>query len=107
MFERQIPDLINIIRKIQNNFGIYHRIVNCIEELSELQKCLTKNLRLMILLQDGKCNYTIDQCNELRKNTVKEIADVYLTIEEIKYIYNISDNEIIEEMKIKISRGVK
>jgi hypothetical protein len=96
---------------ILNTFGQYHRIINCIEELSELQKALTKSLRAMIILDNKvtskEFKFTVNDLNKLRENIINEMADVYLTIEETKLIFNINDEEIYKIMLEKFNRGVR
>jgi hypothetical protein len=99
MFEKEIPVMRKTIYQINIKFGDNHRIVNCIEELSELQHGLCKLLRWNL-----KPNLAIMNPETLH-NIIIEMADVYLTIEEVKYIMGVKDEEIINLIKEKINRG--
>lgn len=106
MFEKEFPEFKKAMREILETFPSNHRMINCIEELSELQKELTKILRYTIHpLKEYR--YDPDYLKNARNRTVKEIADVYITIEETKNILSITDDEIIEAMRYKLNRGVR
>jgi hypothetical protein len=81
----------NFLTYIINKYGIQQQDIVCIEELSELQKELTKSLR-------GKEN---------RQNIIEEIAHCYISIDMIKKTHNISMNEIDKEIKKKINEYKK
>lgn len=72
---------------IEDN-GINHEELICIEELSELQKELTKHLR-------GKGN---------TKNIVEEMADCYICLKTIQTGLYISDRELNEALTEKMTR---
>lgn len=76
---------------IIDKYGIQQQDIVCIEELSELQKELTKSLR-------GKEN---------RQNIIEEIAHCYISIDMIKKTHNISMNEIDKEIEKKINEYKK
>lgn len=94
MFEKYFINYHRILKQ----FKASHRLVNCIEELAELQKAITKILRFYFIH-----NYFVD---DLRLPIIEEIADVYITIEETKIILKITDIEIEEIIKRKMDRGV-
>jgi hypothetical protein len=108
MFEREFPELRKATLKIFCVYGFEHRIINCIEELAELQKAYTKLLRWNIIvdfkLKDTTFNY---QIKDLKEKIIEEMSDVYITMEETKYCIGISDEEIFKIMKEKINRGVR
>ena len=81
----------NFLTYIIDRYGIQQQDIVCIEELSELQKELTKSLR-------GKEN---------RQNIIEEIAHCYISIDMIKKTHNISMNEINKEIKKKINEYKK
>ena len=72
---------------IINKYGEQQQDIVCIEELSELQKELTKSLR-------GKEN---------RQHLIEEIAHCYISIDMIKKTHNINIDEINKEIKKKIN----
>lgn len=67
------------------------QIIVAIEELSELQKELTKSLR-------GKDN---------REHIIEEMADVQLVLDELKEYYNIKQDDIYKVKRNKIIRTEK
>lgn len=76
-----------IYTKLLNLYGD-KQIIIAIEELSELQKELCKELR-------RNSNYD---------NIVEEIADVEIMLEQMKIYFEISENEIELMKEIKIER---
>ncbi len=70
---------------ITEHYGINTQIEKAIEELNEL----------IIELKKEKFN---------RKDLLSEIADVYVVLEHIKYIYNIPDDKINMEIDYKLNR---
>lgn len=73
-----------IYSKVIKKYGFEHQLIVAIEELSELQKELTKALR-------GKIR--IDKLHE-------EIADVEIMICQLKMIYSMSEIEIKKSEKL-------
>lgn len=69
-------------------YGETAQLVVAIEELSELQKELCKDLR-------GK---------RKRENIIEEIADVIIMLEQMYLIYNIENCEVDEMIEKKIER---
>ena len=67
------------------------QLIVALEELSELQKEITKNLR-------KKSN--ID-------NLIEEIADVQIIIEQLKYYFNIQEESVNKVMDYKLERTKK
>lgn len=80
----------NNIKQMINNFGINVSKIVAIEELSELQKELCKDLR----------------GNDKRKEIKEEICDVYICLQMLKDIYNFSEEEIKEEYDRKMTRNI-
>lgn len=75
--------LINSKTKTEN-------LVISIEELSELQKEITKNMR--------GCNNT--------QNLISEVVDVIIITEMLKLIFDINDNVLEHEIKKKMKRNL-
>ncbi len=69
-------------------YGKELQTVVAIEELSELIKELTKNIR-------GKNNHDA---------IVEEIADVYIMLDQVMMMNDISLNEVVEKMNEKLNR---
>ena len=84
-------DYENFLIYIINKYGTQQQDIVCIEELSELQKELTKSLR-------GKEN---------RQHLIEEIAHCYISIDMIKKTHNINIDEINKEIEKKISKYKK
>lgn len=83
-FEEKIKLLLNSQSDIENKAII-------IEELSELQKEITKDIR-------KKLN---------KEHLLEEIADVIIVLHMAKEIYNISESEIEEWVNKKMERNLK
>jgi len=77
-----------IIKKAVALFGRSLQSIVAMEELSELIKEVSKQLR-----GEGK-----------RENLIEEVADVYIILEQIKIMYAIDENELKDEMDFKILR---
>ena len=75
--------MIELYQKFTKKFGERKQIVKCIEELSELQKVLCKYLLI-----------DVTSSNELYHQLYDEIADVEITIEQMKNIFAIEESEI-------------
>ena len=78
----------NALVKALEKFGSISELIITVEELSELQKEVTKQLR-----NEGKM-----------ENLVEEIADVYIVMEYLKLIFAINDEDIKTEIAFKIDR---
>ncbi len=74
-----------------NTFGKEQQMVVAIEELSELQKELSKDLR-------GLGN---------RDNLVEELTDVIIMIDQLRHIFRISDSEVKRLREYKAKRLAK
>ena len=83
-FEEKIKHLLNSQSDIENKAII-------IEELSELQKEITKDIR-------KKLN---------KEHLLEEIADVIIVLHMAKEIYNISESELEEWVNKKMERNLK
>lgn len=83
-FEEKIKLLLNSQSDIENKAII-------IEELSELQKEITKDIR-------KKLN---------KEHLLEEIADVIIVLHMAKEIYNISESELEEWVNKKMERNLK
>lgn len=81
-----------ILEKIINHYSKEQQVIQSIEEMSELTKELTKNINR------GKENIT-----EIKG----EIADVMIMLSQLITIYGIDQDEVIEEMKMKLERQEK
>ena len=72
--------------RAKDKYGLEAQLIVAIEELSELQKELTKHLR-------GKGS---------RKNIAEEVADVEIMIEQIRYLFNLGISvEMVKKIKLE------
>ena len=79
---------IEIMRAAIRKNGKAMQTVVAIEEMSELQKELSKFIR-------GKGN---------RENLIEEVADVLVMITQIQLMYHIPDDEVERIMHLKLNR---
>jgi NTP pyrophosphatase (non-canonical NTP hydrolase) len=79
---------IEIIKSAIRKNGKAMQTVVAIEEMSELQKELTKFIR-------GKGN---------RENLIEEVADVLVMITQIQIMYALPDDEVERIMHLKLNR---
>ena len=71
-----------ILQKAIDTYGTFPQIDMCIEEMSELTKALCKIKRART-----KKDYIVDvlrQINLIRENVIEEIADVEITLAQLK-----------------------
>ena len=73
----------NIYEKAVNHFGAEHQKLKTIEELSELTRAIARNDR---------------------SNIVEELADAYITSEQLCYIYGISYSELSKIVQVKLDK---
>jgi NTP pyrophosphatase (non-canonical NTP hydrolase) len=78
----------DISRKAIQHYGETIQMFVAIEEMSELTKELTKHMR-------GEDN---------KEAMTEEIADVYIMIEQVMYMNEISLNDVVEKMHEKLNR---
>ena len=84
----QIRRAVNIAEHYCEQGNMQLQLVVAIEEMSELIKEISKNMR-------GKSN---------KASLIEEIADVHIMLWQLLYIYNISESELIEEINKKLTR---
>lgn len=77
-----------IIQKIVNTYNPTLQQVIAMEELSELQKEISKCIR--------------DKGNKVA--LIEEMADVLIMIEQLKLIHNITEDDLDKEICIKLAR---
>ncbi len=80
--------LIQVLVKAINTYGKESQLNMVIEEMSELTKEICKHKR----------------GNQNRESILEELADVYITLEQLCYIFEIKDNEIREVLNKKLER---
>ena len=86
-----------ILQEAIDTFGEKHQIDKYIEESAELTQAVLK-------IRDYQEQNEGDYTPELLKNVLTEVADVYVTLEYIKKIYNIEKKELEDEIDYKVKR---
>lgn len=82
----------NVYERAISEFGEKPQIDMAIEEMAELTKALLKHRRRMF------SNPIADNENELTNNIAEEMADVYITMEQLKILF---DNDLLVEQMIQ------
>lgn len=82
-------------------YGIEMQSLVAVEELSELQKAITKLIRY-----PEKSTKPLEY-KGLRSNLAEEMADVLIVMDQMKYYYGISDDEINDIIQAKQERMMK
>lgn len=86
-----------ILQKAIDTFGVHRQIDKVIEESVELVQAVLK-AREYQETHDG--DYTPSLYHAIKT----ELADVYVTAEYVKMLYNISERELQEEIDFKVNR---
>lgn len=81
------------IKAILKHYGEDHQRVKAVEELAELQCEILHHAA-----------YQIVDDTALYDSMTEEVADVYIMLEQIIKIYNLSAHDIHEEIKYKLRR---
>lgn len=84
------PSFKEEIQKSNEQLGEKTKLVVCMEEAAELSQAISKYYR-------NKPD---------RLNLIEEIGDMVICIESLKQICNITEEEIIKAINVKIDRGV-
>lgn len=93
------------LHKIAIEQGFEYSSRQCIEEMSELIQALNKLWRYQRTCDEDFPDSDVEKIeNTLLTNVAEEIADVLITIENIKYLLSIPDSKITDIMKYKIDR---
>ena len=86
VFEQEIDDEIN--KKTMYRYGIERQSLVAMEELSELQKAISK------LVRNPEEKTKPLEFKGLRHNLIEEMADVIICMDQLKEYYNITHAEI-------------
>lgn len=89
-------EILQVSNKMIETFGEDSQIDVCIEEMSELIKELIKYKRSKI--------HENEKQNARREHVIEEMGDVIFTIESLKIIFGISDEEVKEIVAKKAKR---
>lgn len=90
------------LKKIALHFGVNNQIEKTKEELKELKEAL-EEFELYKICPSSN----LDGVSKKRKHIIEEIADVYIMLEQIKYIFNIEEENVKEIERCKIDRTLK
>lgn len=86
-----------ILQKALDKYGEHKQIDKVIEESVELVQAVLK-------ARDYQETHNGDYTPSLYHAIVTELADVYVTAEYVKMVYNISERELREEIDFKVNR---
>lgn len=86
VFEQEINEKIN--KETMNRYGIERQSLVAMEELSELQKAISK------LVRNPEEKTKPLEFKGLRNNLIEEIADVIICMDQLKEYYKIKASEI-------------
>lgn len=100
---KQRNELIETVRRnveLVDYYGIKNQMFIWIEEMSELTKVICKWARKYDEL-DG------DLTPQLKQDFLEEIADVTVSLDQIKYAIKLFEDEIMKEYKYKVDRQIE
>lgn len=86
--------------RIVNNYGIQKQMFVWIEEMSELTKVICKWARKYDEL-DGELT------PQLKADFLDEITDVTVSLDQIKLVINLLENDLNNKYKWKVNRQIK
>lgn len=87
-----------------HNLGLQH--ILCIEEMAELMQAISKYTRTDPSSYNDVTELR-EKITENKNNIVEEMADVYITLEELRVHHRISDQQIHENIDYKLERQRK
>lgn len=99
VFEQEIDEKIN--KETMNRYGIERQSLVAMEELSELQKAISK------LVRNPEEKTKPLEFKGLRNNLIEEMADVIICMDQLKEYYQIERHEIQELIQAKQERQAK
>ena len=96
----ELRELLEKNIKIVDHYGVKNQIPVWIEEMSELTKALCKWSRTYDRLEG---DIDLNLLNALKE----EIADVVVCIDQLRYMINYDEYELMEQYKNKVERQIK
>lgn len=99
VFEQEIDDEIN--KKTMDRYGIERQSLVAMEELSELQKAISK------LVRNPEEKTKPLEFKGLRNNLIEEMADVIICMDQLKEYYKVKASEIQSVINSKQGRQAK
>ena len=100
MEEKELKEIIEKNISIVNHYGVKKQMPIWIEELSELTKVICKWLRKYDQLEG-------DISESLLKDMKEEITDVTICLDQLRYILNFTEDDMMQEYKFKVERQLK
>lgn len=99
VFEQEIDEQIN--KETMNRYGIERQSLVAMEELSELQKAISK------LVRNPEEKTKPLEFKGLRNNLIEEMADVVICMDQLKEYYKIKASDIQTIINSKQARQTK
>lgn len=90
------------LNKIAHHYGLLNQTNQAIEEMSELIQALNKLIRSRGFGQPTN----IDE-ETARHNVIEEVADVEITLYQLKYLLNIGEDELWKIKRSKLERTLE
>lgn len=91
-------EISKILQKARQVYGNKNQILVCIEELNELACVLAKYPRY-----DSESRAVLELCDK----ALDEVADVYIILEHVKAIFNMSEDDVAQRKTVKAMRVKK
>lgn len=96
-----------IIEETMDRYGIERQSLVAMEELSELQKAISKLVRLVRNSKEITNKLEFREFRGLRHNLIEEMADVLICMDQLIEFYHIQRPEIQELIQAKQERQAK
>lgn len=85
------------IKQIADNYGAYNQKIQAVEECAELIQAIAK-------LNRASSN---EEWDGAEKDIIGEIADVEIMIKQLKYLMQLKESDIEQEIDKKLNRQIK
>ena len=97
MEEKELKEILENNIKIVDHYGVKQQMPVWVEELSELTKVICKWMRKYDKLEG-------DISESLLTDMKEEITDVTICIDQLRYILNFTEDDLMKEYKFKVDR---
>lgn len=95
------------LRKIADHYGYDNQSRQLIEEMAELTQAINKYYRKRagkeLVPENDRELYSSSEWSHI----TEEIADVYIMLEQIRYLLRVDERELMSDMESKIEREIK
>lgn len=92
---RRVARMRDLLKQAQDKYGYANQVTVATEELLELGAVLTKYPRYSSHEKASKA---------LREHIIEEMADVYIVLQHLKMIFDVSLEELVEVERAKLAR---